>query len=113
MGPYGENIASGYGETNGTDSVKFWLSEKPNYDYHSNSCVNDECGHYTLTLVLKLLSVGIILKLFAVILFILVVLSPNVRMVGFLSFVAIHHQAILKDNDLIEGDWCIVEVLDS
>jgi hypothetical protein len=89
----------------------------------------------TLTLVLKLLSVGIILKLFGVILFILVVLSPNVRMVGFLSFVAIHHQAILKDNDLIEGgflsfvaihhqailkdndliegDWCIVEVLDS
>ncbi|KAK2393337.1 hypothetical protein P8452_15360 [Trifolium repens] len=47
MGPYGENLAEGYGEMNGTDSVKFWLTEKPNYDYHSNSCVNDECLHYT------------------------------------------------------------------
>jgi hypothetical protein len=88
MGPYGENLAEGYGEVNGTDSVKFWLSEKPNYDYHSNSCV--------------MMSVGIILKLFGVIQFILVVLSPNVRMVGFLSFVAIHHLEMLKENDHID-----------
>ncbi|KAF1882206.1 hypothetical protein Lal_00038851 [Lupinus albus] len=46
-GPYGENLAEGYGEMTGSDAVKFWLTEKPNYDPISNSCVNDECGHYT------------------------------------------------------------------
>ena len=47
MGPFGENLAEGYGEMKGSDAVKFWLTEKPNYSYHSNSCVNDECLHYT------------------------------------------------------------------
>ncbi|OIV91603.1 hypothetical protein TanjilG_09015 [Lupinus angustifolius] len=46
-GPYGENLAEGYGDMKGSDAVKFWLTEKPNYNYESNSCVNDECGHYT------------------------------------------------------------------
>ncbi|XP_054779256.1 pathogenesis-related leaf protein 4-like [Prosopis cineraria] len=46
-GPFGENIAEGYDDMKGSDAVKFWLTEKPNYDYHSNSCVNDECLHYT------------------------------------------------------------------
>ncbi|KAJ7946840.1 Pathogenesis-related protein 1, partial [Quillaja saponaria] len=46
-GPFGENLAEGYGSMNGSDAVKFWLTEKPNYDYKSNSCVNDECLHYT------------------------------------------------------------------
>ncbi|KAF7802829.1 basic form of pathogenesis-related protein 1-like [Senna tora] len=46
-GPYGENLAENYGNMNGSDAVKFWLTEKPNYDYASNKCVNDECLHYT------------------------------------------------------------------
>ncbi|XP_031256903.1 basic form of pathogenesis-related protein 1-like [Pistacia vera] len=47
MGPYGENLAEGYGNLNGVDAVKMWVSEKPNYDYASNSCVGHECLHYT------------------------------------------------------------------
>ncbi|KAF7843074.1 basic form of pathogenesis-related protein 1-like [Senna tora] len=46
-GPFGENIAEGYEDMKGSDAVKFWLTEKPNYDYHSNACVNDDCLHYT------------------------------------------------------------------
>ncbi|KAL6211908.1 hypothetical protein ACLB2K_017131 [Fragaria x ananassa] len=46
-GPYGENLAEGYGEMTGAQAVKFWVTEKPNYDYASNECVGDECGHYT------------------------------------------------------------------
>ncbi|OIV96112.1 hypothetical protein TanjilG_13044 [Lupinus angustifolius] len=46
-GPFGENLAEGYDEMKGSDAVKFWLTEKPDYDYYSNSCVHDECGHYT------------------------------------------------------------------
>ncbi|KAL6213197.1 hypothetical protein ACLB2K_012644 [Fragaria x ananassa] len=46
-GPYGENLAEGYGEMTGAQAVKFWVTEKPNYDYASNKCVGDECGHYT------------------------------------------------------------------
>eukprot|EP00257_Ricinus_communis_P006588 XP_002522062.2 basic form of pathogenesis-related protein 1 [Ricinus communis] len=48
-GPYGENIAEGYGNLNGVDAVNMWVSEKPNYDYGSNSCKGgeDECLHYT------------------------------------------------------------------
>ncbi|QCD84234.1 pathogenesis-related protein 1A-like [Vigna unguiculata] len=47
MGPYGENLAMGYGEFSGRDSVKMWVGEKPNYDEKSNKCVKDECLHYT------------------------------------------------------------------
>ncbi|KAL5096541.1 hypothetical protein RYX36_000868, partial [Vicia faba] len=47
MGPFGDNLAGGYGEMKDADAVKFWLTEKLNYDYVSNSCVNDECLHYT------------------------------------------------------------------
>ncbi|RDY03783.1 hypothetical protein CR513_12589, partial [Mucuna pruriens] len=46
MGPYGENLAEGFGEFKGSDAVKFWLTEKPNYDHKSNTCINDECLHY-------------------------------------------------------------------
>ncbi|KAI9120517.1 hypothetical protein K1719_007550 [Acacia pycnantha] len=46
-GPYGENLAENYGDMDGTDAVNFWVSEKSNYDYGSNKCVKDECGHYT------------------------------------------------------------------
>nr|CAN74707.1 hypothetical protein VITISV_036361 [Vitis vinifera] len=47
-GPYGENLAAG-GATDfdGADAVKMWVSEKPYYNYDSNSCVGGECGHYT------------------------------------------------------------------
>ncbi|XP_058751660.1 basic form of pathogenesis-related protein 1-like [Vicia villosa] len=47
MGPYGENLAEGHGEMKDADAVKFWLTEKPFYDYDSNKCVQDECLHYT------------------------------------------------------------------
>ncbi|XP_008222550.1 PREDICTED: basic form of pathogenesis-related protein 1-like [Prunus mume] len=47
QGPYGENLAEGYGEMTGGQAMKFWVTEKPNYDYASNTCVGDVCGHYT------------------------------------------------------------------
>lgn len=46
-GPYGENLAEGYGSMTGEQAVKFWVTEKPYYNYHSNSCEGDECLHYT------------------------------------------------------------------
>ncbi|XVF68172.1 hypothetical protein PTKIN_Ptkin10aG0182700 [Pterospermum kingtungense] len=48
-GPYGENLAEGYGNLDGVDAVKMWASEKPDYNYESNSCNSgdDECLHYT------------------------------------------------------------------
>ncbi|KAF3439357.1 hypothetical protein FNV43_RR19269 [Rhamnella rubrinervis] len=46
-GPYGENLAEGYESMTGEDAVKFWVTEKANYDYSTNSCVGDECLHYT------------------------------------------------------------------
>lgn len=48
QGPYGENLAEGYGyQFTAVDAVTMWVGEKPNYDYRSNSCVGDECLHYT------------------------------------------------------------------
>lgn len=47
MGPYGENLAEGYGELSGEDAVKMWVSERANYDHRSNACVGGECLHYT------------------------------------------------------------------
>ncbi|KAF2320757.1 hypothetical protein GH714_030538 [Hevea brasiliensis] len=46
-GPYGENLAEGSGELTGEDAVKLWADEKPYYDYASNTCVGDQCLHYT------------------------------------------------------------------
>ncbi|XP_062019522.1 basic form of pathogenesis-related protein 1-like [Rosa rugosa] len=47
-GPYGEALAEGFGEMTAAQAVKFWVtSEKPNYDYASNKCVNGECLIYT------------------------------------------------------------------
>ncbi|PIN16200.1 Defense-related protein containing SCP domain [Handroanthus impetiginosus] len=44
---YGENIAWGTDLT-GQAAVDMWVSEKPNYDYSSNSCVGgSQCLHYT------------------------------------------------------------------
>lgn len=46
-GPYGENLAEGYGEMTAVEAVKFWATEKKFYNHHLNQCVGDECGHYT------------------------------------------------------------------
>ncbi|GMN52435.1 hypothetical protein TIFTF001_021580 [Ficus carica] len=46
-GPYGENLAEGSWEMTGKEAVELWADEKRSYDYASNSCVGDECGHYT------------------------------------------------------------------
>ncbi|KAF3439359.1 hypothetical protein FNV43_RR17636 [Rhamnella rubrinervis] len=45
--PYSENLAEGYDSMTGEEAVKFWLTEKQYYDYHSNSYVEDECLHFT------------------------------------------------------------------
>ncbi|XP_076904155.1 basic form of pathogenesis-related protein 1-like [Bidens hawaiensis] len=48
QGPFGENLAEGYGDQfTATDAVNMWVGEKQYYEYQSNSCVGDECGHYT------------------------------------------------------------------
>ncbi|XP_020228880.1 basic form of pathogenesis-related protein 1 [Cajanus cajan] len=57
-GPYGENLAEGYGELLGTDAVKMWVSEKPFYDVKSNKCVKDECLHYTQVVARKSTHLG-------------------------------------------------------
>ncbi|KAM0012411.1 putative CAP domain-containing protein [Helianthus debilis subsp. tardiflorus] len=48
QGPFGENLAEGYGDQfTATDAVNMWVGEKQYYEYGSNSCVSDECRHYT------------------------------------------------------------------
>ena len=46
--PYyiGENIFASGGTASAQQAVALWMSEKPNYDYDSNTC-NGTCGHYT------------------------------------------------------------------
>lgn len=46
-GPYGENLAWNSVDLSGTDAVQMWVDEKQFYDYASNSCVGNECRHYT------------------------------------------------------------------
>ncbi|KAL6219097.1 PREDICTED: basic form of pathogenesis-related protein 1-like [Fragaria vesca subsp. vesca] len=48
-GPYGENLAYGYGSgaITGVNAVNLWLEEKPYYNHNSNCCVGGECLHYT------------------------------------------------------------------
>lgn len=58
QGPYGENLAEGYGNFSGADAVKMWIGEKPNYDHRSNSCVGGECLHYTQVVWRKSVSLG-------------------------------------------------------
>ncbi|GFP99422.1 pathogenesis-related protein 1a [Phtheirospermum japonicum] len=46
-GPYGENLTEG-NPFSATDAVKFWASEKSDYNYEHNSCADGQvCGHYT------------------------------------------------------------------
>ncbi|KAL3843831.1 hypothetical protein ACJIZ3_001234 [Penstemon smallii] len=58
MGPYGENLAEGWGILSGVDAVgigdftgqaavNLWVRERPFYDPSSNTCVGGECRHYT------------------------------------------------------------------
>ncbi|KAG0535195.1 hypothetical protein BDA96_04G345400 [Sorghum bicolor] len=47
-GPYGENLFWGSGTGWApSQAVGAWLSERPRYDYWSNSCYGGMCGHYT------------------------------------------------------------------
>ncbi|KAI4318742.1 hypothetical protein MLD38_032412 [Melastoma candidum] len=48
-GPYGENLAYGYGTAfTGAYAVSLWVAEKVYYDYASNSCIGrNDCLHYT------------------------------------------------------------------
>ncbi|XP_042507189.1 pathogenesis-related leaf protein 6-like [Macadamia integrifolia] len=47
-GTYGENIAWSSGNMSATEAVQLWASEKPYYDYNSNSCIGgQQCQHYT------------------------------------------------------------------
>lgn len=45
-GPYGENLAEG-SPVDWVTAVKYWVAEKADYDYNSNSCKGAMCGHYT------------------------------------------------------------------
>eukprot|EP01018_Ginkgo_biloba_P006479 Gb_20957 [translate_table: standard] len=48
-GKYGENIFVGSGKDfTPADAVSFWVGEKQDYDYASNTCAQGRvCGHYT------------------------------------------------------------------
>lgn len=48
-GPYGENLAAGWGSMNGPVATEYWMTEKDNYEYANNTCDGGEgvCGHYT------------------------------------------------------------------
>lgn len=47
-GPYGENLFWGSGTGWApAQAVRAWLSERPRYNYWSNSCYGGMCGHYT------------------------------------------------------------------
>ncbi|GAB4853594.1 hypothetical protein Ancab_017785 [Ancistrocladus abbreviatus] len=58
-GPYGENMfwGAGQGWTPG-QAVLGWLSERQFYDYYSNTCSEDDCGHYTQIVWRKTTRVG-------------------------------------------------------
>lgn len=48
MGPYGKNVAVGYGASTSWEAMGRWTGEKNKYDHTSNSCVKgEECTHYT------------------------------------------------------------------
>ncbi|KAL2537211.1 CAP superfamily protein [Forsythia ovata] len=47
QGPYGENLAEGWGKLAAGDAVSMWVGERSCYEYDSNSCVDGECLHYT------------------------------------------------------------------
>ncbi|KFK40371.1 hypothetical protein AALP_AA3G364900 [Arabis alpina] len=48
-GPFGENLAAGWGTMSGPVATEYWMTEKENYDYDTNTCggADGVCGHYT------------------------------------------------------------------
>ena len=47
-GTYGENIYASYGSSpTPTQVVERWAAEAASYDYASDTCAVQECGHYT------------------------------------------------------------------
>nr|XP_004292311.2 PREDICTED: probable pathogenesis-related protein CaO19.6200 [Fragaria vesca subsp. vesca] len=46
-GPYGECIAENFPDMTGEEATKLWMTEKPDYDYATNTCHTDSCLHYT------------------------------------------------------------------
>ncbi|EOA32548.1 hypothetical protein CARUB_v10015837mg [Capsella rubella] len=48
-GPFGENLAAGWGTMSGPVATEYWMTEKEHYDYYSNTCGGEDgvCGHYT------------------------------------------------------------------
>ncbi|XP_052194035.1 pathogenesis-related protein 1A-like [Diospyros lotus] len=59
-GPYGENIAEGYGDLSATDAVKMWVDEKQYYDHDTNTCSVPDggCLHYTQVVWRKSTDIG-------------------------------------------------------
>ncbi|KAM3377394.1 hypothetical protein P3S68_009807 [Capsicum galapagoense] len=49
----------GYGDFSAVEAINMWVGEKPNYDYDSNSCKQDMCGHYTQVIWKNTLQVGV------------------------------------------------------
>ncbi|XP_023511603.1 basic form of pathogenesis-related protein 1-like [Cucurbita pepo subsp. pepo] len=45
-GLYGENMALAYEKTTAELTVNYWASEKKFYEYKSNKCIEEECGHF-------------------------------------------------------------------
>ncbi|VVA99776.1 unnamed protein product [Arabis nemorensis] len=44
LGPYGENLAAGWGTMSGPVATEYWMTEKENYDYDTNTY--DPPGNY-------------------------------------------------------------------
>jgi uncharacterized protein YkwD len=43
----GENVFGSSGPTTGVEAVTLWVAEEANYDYETNFCIVEPCGHYT------------------------------------------------------------------
>lgn len=91
-GPYGENLAEGYGQMSGSDAVQFWLTEKPTTTTNpTHVLVESACT---------------ILRSFGVTHFILGVLMLTAKMGGGSSFVAIILLEILRESVLTSPTFC-------
>ncbi|KAK8991539.1 hypothetical protein V6N11_062547 [Hibiscus sabdariffa] len=60
MGSYGENLVVSSEDPSIVDAVKFWSTEKTDYDPVSGTCIGGghDCGHYTQVVARKTTSVG-------------------------------------------------------
>ncbi|GMI97876.1 hypothetical protein HRI_003456900 [Hibiscus trionum] len=59
-GPYGENLVVSSEDPSIVDAVKFWATEKADYDPGSGTCIggDHDCGHYTQVVARRTTSVG-------------------------------------------------------